>query len=189
MKLQLLFPMLLVTSSAAVIAETIRVGDTYPVKERSVQELIVERASAPDMAEKLKNYTKSFEAGIEIPNALVDKTFEYKPWYTLPEPIKDENNQTLFPKGFRFNPLTKVTAPGRLVFFNETQIEWVKSVYQAGDNLVMTAGDVYTAMQTLQARVFLLDAKTHDRLQIEAVPRIYEQKPDTDYFTVTQYAL
>tara|TARA_A200000159_G_scaffold106585_1_gene99267 strand:+ start:23504 stop:24019 length:516 start_codon:yes stop_codon:yes gene_type:complete len=171
------------------MAETIRVGDTYPVKERSLQDLIAERANAPDMEDKLKNYTKSFEAGIEIPAALVDKTFEYTPWYTLPEPIKDGNNQTLFPKGFRFNPLTKVTAPGRLVFFNEAQIDWVKSVYQAGDNLVMTAGDVYTAMQTLQARVFLLDAKTHDRLQIEAVPRIYEQKPDTDYFTVTQYAL
>ncbi|OES24220.1 hypothetical protein BFV93_4820 [Alteromonas macleodii] len=164
-------------------------GDTYEVAERPLEELIAEQVQSSDMEQKLLNYTKSFEAGIEVPEAAADREYAYTPWYTLKEPIRDQNNQTLFPKGFRFNPLTKVRAPGRLVFFNESQIDWVASNVRDGDHLVMTSGDVYSAMMTLNRRVFLLDAKTHERMKLTAVPSIYEQRPDDVHFTVNEYAL
>ena len=188
MKLQLLLLTLLTTFSIFAQAKTIRVGDVYEVKEKSLQQLIVERVNAADMPERLKNYTKSFEAGIEISPAIVDKEYNFTPWYTIPSPIYDQHDQILFPKGFRFNPLTKVRAPGRLVFFNEAQIEWVKNNVQHGDQLVMTSGDVYQAMKVLNARVYLLDAQTYARLKVNAVPSVYEQRPDDVHFTVNHYA-
>jgi hypothetical protein len=188
-KLRLLLTTLLAAFSFFAHAKTIVVGDIYEVKEKSLQQLIIERINASDMEEKLTTYTKSFEAGIFIPTAIVDKEFEFTPWYTLPAPIKDQNDQVLFPKGFRFNPLTKVRAPGRLVFFNEEHIDWVKEHLQEGDNLVMTSGDIYKAMKELNARVYLLDVQTHRRLKVNAVPSIYHQRPDEEHFTVNQYAL
>ena len=189
MKLQLLLITLLTAFSAFSAAKTIRVGDVYEVRERSLPELIIERINAADMEKKLQRYTKSFEAGIDIPTAIVDKEFDFIPWYTLPQAIHDQNNQVLFPKGFRFNPLSKVRAPGRLIFFNEEQIDWVKVNTKEGDSLVMTSGDVYKAMKELNARVYLLDAQTHNRLKVNAVPSVYEQKPDQQHFTVNHYAL
>jgi conjugal transfer pilus assembly protein TraW len=189
MILRLLLITQLTVFSVMLSAKEITVGDQYPVVEKSMEELIVARINSADMPEKLLSYTKSFEAGIEVPEASADKVYEYIPWYTLEEDIKDQNNQILFPKGFRFNPLTKIRAPGRLVFFNESQIDWVLANAKQGDSLVMTSGDVYTAMTTLKARVYLLDAKTYERLAIKAVPSTYEQKTGDQFFTVQQYAL
>jgi conjugal transfer pilus assembly protein TraW len=188
MKLRMLSVMLLAGSSVLANAIEIKVGDVYPVKEKSMEELIAARIQSADMEQKLLNYTKTFEAGITIPAAAVDKEYAFTPWYVLQEDIRDQNNQVLFPKGFRFNPLTKVRAPGRLVFFDETQVDWVIENSLAGDHLVMTSGDVYTAMEKLKARVYLLDAKTHERLDVSAVPSIYEQKLNDFHFTVNQYA-
>lgn len=190
MKLQLSLLILLTASSLLVVhAKEIKVGDSYPIHEKSMEQLIAERINSKNMEQELLNYTKSFEAGITVPNAIEDKEYDFVPWYVNEFEIRDEHNQLLFPKGFKINPLTKVRAPGRLVFFNESQVDWVKTVVQKGDNLVMTSGDVYTAMKTLNARVFLLDVKTHERLQVNAVPSIYEQKSNDVHFTVNQYAL
>ena len=189
MKLPLLSMMLLMAFSLFVQAKEIKVGDVYPVHEKSMAELLDASIQSADMQDKLKNYTKSFEAGITIPEAATDREFTYTPWYVLEDEIRDHTRQLLFPKGYRFNPLTKVQAPGRLVFFNESQIDWVINHAKQGDHLVMTSGDVYSAMMTLKARVYLLDVNTHKRLDISAVPSIYEQRENDVYFTVNHYAL
>jgi conjugal transfer pilus assembly protein TraW len=189
MKLPLLLIMLLMAFSLFCEAKEIKVGNVYPIHEKSMEELIAARIQSTDMQDTLKNYTKSFEAGITIPEAVTDREFIFTPWYVLPDEIRDQNNQLLFPKGFRFNPLTKVKAPGRLVFFNGSHINWVSEHAKKGDHLVMISGDVYSAMMTLKARVYLLDANTHKRLAITAVPSIYEQRGNDVYFTVNHYAL
>jgi conjugal transfer pilus assembly protein TraW len=188
MKLPLLSMLLLGAFSMFADANEIKVGDVYPVKEKSMEALLAKRIQSADMEQTLLNYTKTFEAGITIPAAAVDREYPFTPWYVLQEDIRDHNNQVLFPKGFRFNPLTKIRAPGRLVFFDETQVDWVIKNALAGDHLVMTSGDVYTAMEKLKARVYLLDAKTHERLNVSAVPSTYEQKVNEFHFTVNQYA-
>lgn len=189
MKLLTLSMMLLTAFSWHSLAKTIKVGDVYDIKERPMQELIADKIQNGDYEQRLRNYTKSFETGIEVPVATIEREFTFTPWHTLKHPIRDQNNQVLFPAGFRFNPLSKVTAPGRLIFFNEDQLEWVQTQLQPGDQLVLTAGDVFQARSRLRQIVFLLDTQTHQRLQVNTVPRIYEQRNDDQHFTVNEYAL
>lgn len=189
MKLAQLLLMPLMAFSTLAIAVEIIVGDIYPVKERSMSEIIADAVNSPALKQKLATYTKSFESGFQVSDAVIDKQYNYIPWYTLTEPFKDHTGQMLFPAGFRFNPLMKIRAPGRLVFFGEHQLQWVQANRQEGDFFILTTGDINKAGIFLSTQVFLLDSQTQKRLAVKAIPSTYFQGEGAEHFTVNHYAL
>ena len=192
---------LLTLFSTAVTAEVIVVGDTYPVREQSMQSVIEEKVSQVDLKSTLSQYTESYHRGFDIPYARRDKTRRYTPWYENEFELKDPDGEVLFPRHFRFNPLERIILPYRILFFDYTQLDWAKAYAKTTDKLILTKGDVWEAREFLGAKVYLLDPRTHSRLKIQAIPSIYHQRqadcqamdivcqqqgPD-DFFTVTEF--
>ena len=160
-----------------VFAESVTVGQTYPIRERDALEEIESRTKQVDWAKALStaNIAWSAKNGHFVQRAPVDRSREYVPWYTVEFDVRDQYGQVIYPKGFQFNVLEHITLPYRVVVIDPSDLEWVKPLLKDSDMVILTSGDFEHASEVLDRPTFMLDEKTRQRLGIEFVPSIIVQ--------------
>jgi hypothetical protein len=160
-----------------VLAESVTVGQTYPILERDALEEIQAQAAGVDWQHELStaNIRWSAKDGLGLARAPADRTRQVIPTYTLEFDVRDAAGQVIYPKGFQFNPLEHITLPYRIVVIASEHLEWAKARLKRTDMVILTRGDYERASQVLERPTFLLDEKTKARLYIEFAPSIIEQ--------------
>ena len=109
-----------------VLAESVTVGQTYPIAERDALEEIESRTKEVDWSKALENMTWSAKNGHLVRRAAVDRTRHYAPWYTIEFDVRDQFGQVIYPKGFQFNVLEHITLPYRVVVIDPSDVAWAR---------------------------------------------------------------
>jgi len=170
-----------------VLAESVTVGQTYPIRERDALEEIESRTKQVNWQEELStaNITWSAKNGHRVLRAPIDRTRQFVPWYSIEFDVRDQFGQVIYPKGFQFNVLEHITLPYRVVVIDPNDVEWVKPLLRDSDMVILTNGDFEDVSEVLERPTFMLDQKTKERLGIEYVPAIIEQSGNV--FIVDEY--
>ncbi|GAB6908813.1 hypothetical protein DESC_920044 [Desulfosarcina cetonica] len=147
-----------------------RVGPVYPIIEKSVA------FSRNSQAQRDKSPTPMTlrTASVEVEQFL-DLT------YTVPWDITDAEGTIVYPKGYRYNPLTNRRFRTMIVIDGSEpdQLDWVDHVESAADpmtRIVITQGDLAAVSRRFNRRVYRLHPQVAQRFGIETVPTIIQQK-------------
>lgn len=165
-------------------------GHTFPIKEKSLKEVLQEKAGAlsqeevrrgcENLAEKIKKEETLFKKISHIKEAEHYRSFVYDPSISLEEDILDDKGEALFPKGMKVNPLEGIALDKGLLFFdgnNPKHIEWAES--QEGEfKWVLVGGSPLKIQEEKGRPVFFDQGGVYSRkFQIENVPcRITQEK-------------
>lgn len=154
------------------------IGQVYDVVEPDALTEIEQKAGSVDWKKALDKPQDEWGAftGVDVPYANETKRRTYIPFYTAEFDVKDSTGRILYPKGFTFNPLAFATLPNRIVVIDPAQETWLEGKIRATDQIIFTHGNVVKARERLHVPIFILDEKTRQRLDIQAVPSIVEQK-------------
>ncbi len=160
-----------------VLADSVTVGQTYPILEPDALAEIKARATEINWQQELDTAKIAWSAkqGLPLARAPADRTRQVIPYYTLEFDIRDQTGQLIYPKGFQFNPLDHITLPYRIVVIETQDLDWAQARLRQTDMVILTHGDFERASQALERPTFLLDERTRTRLSIEFVPSIVEQ--------------
>jgi len=182
----------IVAGNLLAAGEEIVVGETYAIEERDALEEIEEKANGKNWKEILsaEKLQKTLSAASKtLPRADSLNTREYYPYYTLEMDIEDADGNTIYPQGFRYNPLDFIYMPGRIIILgdDEKDITWLKENYQQGDRLITAGGDIQNIQEEVGVPVFKFDEKMRERMGIRSVPSSIVQKGNK--LLITEYVL
>ncbi|WP_219306411.1 hypothetical protein [Aeromonas hydrophila] len=154
------------------------IGQTYDIEEPDALMEIEQKVASVDWGKALDKPTDQWSAlqGETLPYAAENRSRSVVPFYTTEFEITDQTGRVTYPKGFTFNPLEFVTLPQRIVVIDPRQESWLAGHVTASDQILFTHGNVLKAKERLHVPIFILDAKTRSRLDIQVVPTIVEQK-------------
>ena len=162
----------LVGNLSAVQAKNLgQVGPVYAIIETSVVE--VKKSSQ-------KHRFNTLEP-LSLPTALTERKLYLDLSYTVPQDITDADGNIIYPEGYRFNPLehrffrTMIVIDGS----DENQVDWIDKLEDAADpmtRIVITQGEIAAVSQRFKRRVYRLHPQVAQRLRIENVPTIVQQK-------------
>jgi conjugal transfer pilus assembly protein TraW len=167
-------------------------GRAYPVEEESQSKKILrqyknkaQNRTTPEELEKKWVVRLENEplAAVEDTTRLVDIS------YTVPFDISDENGNVLIPKGYVYNPLAKINMTSLIVIDgeNDEQIEWAREKKEAlkKSKILISRGSFMRVMREKRLRVYHLDDRIMERMQIRAVPCTVVQKGQ--YLEISEY--
>ncbi|MBX9744508.1 MAG: hypothetical protein K2X08_04785, partial [Chlamydiales bacterium] len=124
-------------------------GETFPVKEKSLLEVIRKKLQKLSDSGQLEHHqekiVKLAKQKIQRPEAVtgivkvkISRTFTYDPSITVPYDLKDHKDQIFHKKGTRVNPLETHSMRCSLLFIDgddPDQVSWAKGFYEvAGEN-------------------------------------------------------
>jgi conjugal transfer pilus assembly protein TraW len=94
--------------------------------------------------------------------------------------IKNHQNQLIYKKGTRLNPLNTVSFRGQWLFFNgedDKQKAWAQSLYKTGDKLILVRGSALELMQVWELPVYFDQQGLLTRkIGIQQIPaRVYQE--------------
>ena len=173
------------TSINLVKAETVTIGQTYPIAEPDALLQIQSQVNKVDWQDKAKSAAKSALKGIQLPIATDNLAREYIPYYILPFDITDDKGKLIYAAGYKYNPLDYISLPMRVIVFNPNMIPWVSQHKQPNDILILAYGDTIQVSKDLQTTVYLLDKVTVNRLDIKLVPSIITR--DNNKLIIQEY--
>ena len=164
-------------------------GSTYPLAEPDALEEIQARAKEVDWGaffndKKMKHLVESYKpANLKpLPRAKRGRKFTVDMTATLDQEIPDGKGGTLYPRGYRFNPLEYVSLPNTLVVINgedPEQVRWFKSSRYYRDVsvlLLLSDGAYQRVSEELKRAVYYVPPKILERLKISALPAVASQK-------------
>lgn len=178
--------------SGFLLADNPDLGTTYNIVERDMVELIKDKISNnPDMLKKnLEKARQQFKTKMDnlaptvsrkITPAYTDDTFEADMTYTNKMDIRDYNGAILYPKGFKFNVLTYIKLPYKLVFIDGTrknELDWIiknELANSTGFRVLLVKGKYRVVRQYLKHHVFFATDQIVDKFHIRHTPSIAEQ--------------
>lgn len=163
-------------------------GATYPIAEKDALTEIEEKARKVDWQgefARAKSQADRFRPDDlkRLPRAAKHAVRAVDMTYTLEDDIPDPRNpgRSLYPRGFRFNPLDYLSLPGVIVFLDASdrrQVDWLRASPFAADEMatiVLTGGDIGNVENIAKRPVFYADGKLIERLDIRAVPSVARQ--------------
>jgi conjugal transfer pilus assembly protein TraW len=155
-------------------AESIHIGRVYPVVEGDFRDEFV--------SGKIENKIKDFDikkssalSGFPLPKNDTESTFVFTPFYSTTFDVFDKDGNLIYPKGYTFNIADYVTLPNRIIFFDDSQIDFVTEHYQEGDLLILDDGDIFNVSDDLGKPVFLLEEGFLERYKVTGTPTILDQ--------------
>jgi conjugal transfer pilus assembly protein TraW len=184
MRLIIAFLLILAFAPHAVALQVIEgQGRAYPIEEESQSKKIIreyqkqgQNRTGPEELEK--KWVVRLET--EPPAALEDSTRVVDISYTVPFDIPDETGKVLIPKGYVYNPLAKINMTSLIVIDgeNEEQIEWARQKQKElkKAKILISRGSFLRVMRKDKLRVYHLDDRIMERMQIRAVPCTVVQK-------------
>jgi len=160
-------------------------GKTYPIIERDAVEEILERAAQINWESELDRIKpeKFRPQGLpELPRAVEDSSFLVDMTYTLEFDIPDGKGGTLYPKGYRFNPLDYLSFNQTLVIFDgddPLQIAWLRSSGLLSKNdtvLLLSRGSFVDVGKGLDRLVYYATPQMIDRFHLRATPSVVRRR-------------
>ena len=147
-----------------------RVGPVYPIIEKSAA------ISKNNQAQRDKAPTP-----LMLPAASVETKQFLDLTYMVPWDITDAEGNIVYPKGYRYNPLTNRRFRTMIVIdaSKPDQLDWADNVKGAADpmtRIVITQGDLAAVSRRFNRHVYRLHPQVAQRFGIETVPTIIEQK-------------
>jgi len=177
-------------------SENIYMGETWEFVEKNMLEEIQEYIKTNESAilaklesfrSGLKDRVSSFKPeGVKnLPRAKEPRIFYPDMTYINPQDIVDHRGVTLYPKGYKFNPLKYITYPLTIVVIDGSdreQIEWARD-NNFTDNLkykiLITDGKFGEISKELGQAVFFALKEVQERFQLEFTPSIIKQKGES----------
>lgn len=171
-------------------------GETFPLQEKSLLQVIREKLQALATSGVLKDHQKKIleqtKAKIRRPVAVegVTKTvkprsFTYDPSITVPYDMKDHKGQVFHKKGTRLNPLDTHALRSPLLFVdgdNETQVAWAVEQFKAAKPeqkplIILVKGSPFDLSEKVGFPIYF-DQEGHlvKKLRIKQVPAIVRQE-------------
>ena len=146
------------------------VGPVYPIVERRKAVPETGPVHRPNPVTSMTLPTTSVET-----KQFLDLTF------TVPWDITDAEGNIVYPKGYRYNPLTNRRFRTMIVIdaSKPKQLDWADHVKGAADSMtriVITRGDLAAVSRRLNRPVYRLHPQVAKRFGIETVPTIVQQK-------------
>lgn len=117
-----------------------------------------------------------------LPTATMDRAFSVDLTYVVPEDIRDQYGQVVYPKGYAFNPLEAVSLPNTLVFLNgkdPLQKKWFRSSPYFEDisvMIILSDGDLFKLSESLDRPLYYLTDELASRLNLSVVPSVVKQR-------------
>lgn len=180
---------LLCSAGAARAKHLGQVGKVYEIAEPDALEEIQAKAAGIDWdkalgGEKKKELIEGYrpENLAKLPRAEKNRTRLIDMTYELDADLPDGKGGSLYPKGFRFNPLEYFSYPNILVFIDgddQDQVEWFQESKLSRDDrtrLILTGGAFAELNRKLERPVYYLTEPIKNRLRLEAAPSIIWQK-------------
>ncbi len=144
------------------------VGAVFEIKELDMIESIQQKLNAMatsgaiayhqnQLVDKAKLALQTPKPVLGLSDTVNPRTFEWDPSIRFSFDIKNHQNQVIYKKGTRLNPLDTASFKGQWLFFNgedEKQKAWAKSHYKIGDKLILVRGSPLVLMETWQLPVY-----------------------------------
>lgn len=173
---------LLVLSGSAAAAESVVVGQTYPIAEPDTLEEIQTVATGTDWQRWMRKTPKDYSAfdSITLPRNREAGSSLFDPTYTLPEDLVNERGEVLVARGTRVNALEQIRLPGRYIVIGPTteDYRWLDEVARPGsrDKVLIASGNVLSEREAMGRPLYALDARFAERFGIEGIPSIVQQE-------------
>ena len=181
-----------------------REGQTYPIKERYMLDVIQEKIAAIDMdafQEKvqsaIKNQAENFRAHDAVsglPAALESRQYRVDLSYTVPQDVVDLHGNVIYPSGYRLNPLQVMAEQGMtypfmlMVINGERKVERDWFVASQFNNprvkLLVTDGYPYKLATELHRPVYQLSEIVKERFQLQETPSLVFWPLKSDFLAV-----
>lgn len=160
-------------------------GKTYPIIERDALEEIQKRAAQVNWKSTLdKVRPEEFRPqGLpDLPRAVDDRSFLVDMTYTLGFDIPDGKGGTLYPKGYRFNPLDYLPFNQTLVVFDgddPLQTAWLKAsglLSKSDTMLLLSGGSFIDVGKGLNRLVYYATPQIVERFHLRVTPSIIQSR-------------
>jgi len=180
---------ILIILSSNVMAERVLIGATYPVEEDDALTVMTEKAKKVDWKKTLKkvDVEKAIsKTKYDMPRTKETRAFKYTPYYTLEQEIPDKDGKTLYPKGFKYNPLDYFFMPGRIIIIGdrEEDIVWLKENRKQTDRVITTGNHIRELQEKHRITAFQFMKNMPERMGVQRVPSIIKQ--ESNYFVVEE---
>lgn len=193
MKLPLLALTLALTALPAIAKDHGVQGNTWPIVEQDIRQMLVESASKADWSKvqgQLKDSAENFLEKLpkrQLPLADKTQTEWFDPSIVLTSdiqvPVKQANGtyiwQVMYPKGTRVNPFEKYRPVTAMLFFDgsqEEQLKFVQEVLAKEPNRIVPveagAGNLKEMNETLKRPVFHANDAMINRFQVKYLPAL-----------------
>jgi len=177
--------------STPCVAESVTFGSTYNIVEPDTLDEIKSRAAKVDWEKvysKDPSTWKALQSPI-LPDASENQKREHLPIYVLEQKVIDRNGNTIYPKGYKFNPLEYMLMPSRIIVIGRTKkhVDWLKTQNFRNDMIITSGGDPIAIGKALGRSVFLINDQLIERLDLEVVPTVLEQSGNK--LILTEYAI
>ena len=171
-----------------------KIGPTYPIAERHLLDLIMERLRAKEASGELAKAeqfardraTEAITNPVPVPGlhrADTARTYYFDPTFTLDRNVVDDKGALLFPAGTRQNPLSVVTLSKHLLFFDgrdQRQVARARELidhYHGKVKPILVAGSYLELMKAWKRPVYYdQHGVLVKRLGIGGVPAIVSQE-------------
>lgn len=171
-----------------------KIGPTYPIAERSLLDLIMERLRAKQESGELANAERlargrATEAVVNptpvagLHRADAARTFYFDPTFVLDRNVVDDKGKLLFPIGTKQNPLSVISLSKHLLFFDGRDARQVArareliEVYQGKVKPILVGGSYLDLMKAWNRPVYYdQHGVLVRRLGITGVPAIVSQE-------------
>lgn len=162
-------------------------AETYPIAEKDALEEIQEKAkdidpqSLIDPVEAESKILNFKPETLSLPKATKDRQFLVDMTYTLDIDVPDKDGNIVYPAGYQFNPLERMTNPMTYIFINandKDQVNWfLNSPYKnnLSYRLLITEGEYFDLSEQLGRPVYYALTKITERFQLEYLPSIVSQ--------------
>lgn len=177
--------------SEAMAEDLGRIGPVWPVAERDLSQVLIERMREKErsgelarMHQRMRKRARDYvhqPGSLHLPRADRDRSFRLDPSIEVLYDIRGENGRLLHAAGTRVNPLEHVQLSKRLVFLDQSdaqQTAWLdRHLQRAGrTKIVLTGGSPELLARRLGLPVYF-DQKglLVEQLEIRAVPAIVSQ--------------
>ena len=168
-------------------------GNTYPIREPDALvelEKQIKKVDVEKLRKELETKFRTYKPSDwhNLPPATKSYSYYVDMTYTLDTDIPQVNGQgeitgTLYPKGFRFNPLEYMPAgPPPLIIFNgenKKEKEWVKYYYKNQFNVMflITKGNFAKLSEEMGRPVYYVKDLIAEKLQLRnTVSIVYREK-------------
>jgi conjugal transfer pilus assembly protein TraW len=184
----------LIGSLGALSAKDLGVfGETFPIQERSLIQVIQEKLQKLQDSGALTSYQiqiqKRIKQGLENPQAVEDVTttlipriFTYDPSLVLSEDLKDHQGEVFYKAGTRINPLAIKPLTKSLLYidgFNFKQLAWAERYIKEDPQakVILVKGSPFKLMESMKRPIYFDQAGVSvKKFGIRHVPaRVYQK--------------
>lgn len=167
-------------------------GQTYPIIEQNLLELIYQKLTIYKKTGQLDKMQRGFQAqverttlrpnGSELKRALSEKIRFFNPSLNLKNPIKNHKGEVIADKGKIVNPLDYIKLSRELVFINGDRVEELefaakKLTINNANKIILVNGNVKEANKFLNNPVYFdQNARLINRFNLEVTPTVISQE-------------